>query len=261
MRDDPAAMIAEVARLAELAGARTLDFFCSMLSIEQKADDSPVTAADRAAEDLILPGLVRLTPNIPIVAEEAVAAGLCPPVDERFWLVDALDGTKEFIARINDFSVNIALIEAGKPVAGVVHMPALGETYVASGPGKVFRSIKGGAPQPVAARSPAADGLVLLVSRSHANKPVLESFLHERIEQRGERIKEQREIGSSLKFCVIAAGEADLYPRLGPTMEWDTAAGHAVLAAAGGAVETLDGKPLHYGKPGFRNPSFLARGR
>ncbi len=149
----------------------------------------------------------------------------------------------------------------GYPIAGVVHIPVTRETFAASGPGRATRRVKGGGNRPIAARGAPADGIVLLTSRSHANAPRLEAFIAENILARGLLLKERRSAGSSLKFCLIAAGEADLYPRLGPTMEWDTAAGHAVLAAAGGRVDTLDGAPLRYGKPDFRNPDFVARGR
>ena len=259
MRDP--ALLHEVMRLAETAGERILCIYETGCPVEEKADHSPVTIADREAEAIILPALARLLPGVPIVSEERMAAGDRPVVGARFWLVDPLDGTKEFINRIGEFTVNIGLIEAGRPVLGVVHIPVAGETYASAGPGPAVRRSRSGAERPVAARTPGADGLVVLVSRFHRNERRLEAFLNERTAASGETVKARKVAGSAIKLCLIAAGEADLYPRLGPTMEWDTAAGHAILLAAGGAVETLDGAPLGYGKPGFVNPDFVARGR
>ncbi|MFC7334469.1 3'(2'),5'-bisphosphate nucleotidase CysQ [Rhodocista pekingensis] len=219
-----------------------------------KADGSPVTAADKAAEAAILPALRRLTPGIPVVSEEAFAAGDIPAVAGSFWLVDPLDGTKEFLRGNGEFTVNIALVRDGAPVLGVVHAPVGGATYAAAGPGTAVRSLPGQPDTPLAVRPPPAEGLTVLHSRSHADLAALARCLDRHA------VREKLVLGSSLKFCRIAEGVADLYPRLGGTMEWDTAAGHAVLAAAGGRVETLDGKPLAYGKTGFANPHFLARG-
>lgn len=259
MRDP--ALLHEVVRLAEAAGDRILRIYETGCPVEEKADRSPVTIADREAEALILPSLARLLPGVPIVSEERMAAGDRPVVGARFWLVDPLDGTKEFVNHIGEFTVNIGLVEAGRPILGVVHIPVAGETFASAGPGTAVRRTRSGAERPVAARAPGADGLVVLVSRFHANERRLEAFLKKRLAARGETVKARNTAGGAIKFCLIAAGEADLYPRLGPTMEWDTAAGHAVLLAAGGAVETLDGAPLGYGKPGFLNPDFVARGR
>ena len=259
MRDP--ALLHDVMRLAEAAGERILRIYKTGCPVEEKADHSPVTIADREAEALILPSLARLLPGVPIVSEERMAAGDRPMVGARFWLVDPLDGTKEFINRIEEFTVNIGLVEAGRPVLGVVHVPVAGETFASAGQGTAVRRTRSGAERPIAARAPGAEGLVVLVSRFHEDKPRLEAFLKERIAARGETVKARKTAGSAIKLCLIAAGEADLYPRLGPTMEWDTAAGHAILLAAGGAVETLDGAPLGYGKPGFLNPDFVARGR
>jgi 3'(2'), 5'-bisphosphate nucleotidase len=178
-----------------------------------------------------------------------------PPCCDRFWAIDPLDGTREFVARNGEFSVLIALVEEGRPVLGVVHGPAVGLTYAACGPGTATRRRRGGAPEPIHARTPPPDGLVVIHSRSHENSRRLAEFLQEY------PVRERKSCGSALKFGVIAAGEADLYPRFGTTMEWDTAAGQAVLEAAGGRVETLAGVPLGYGKPGFKNDGFLAWGR
>jgi 3'(2'), 5'-bisphosphate nucleotidase len=257
----PGALLEDVAHLAEAAGARILEIYETPFTVERKSDASPVTAADREAEALIAQGLSALAPGIPIVAEEAMARGSRPAVADRFWLVDPLDGTKEFVNRIGDFTVNIALIEAGTPVLGVVHAPVSGESFAAAGPGTATRRKKGGAVNSIAARTPPADGLVVLTSRFHADPRKLDAFLDEWIATHGQKVKERKIAGSALKFCLIAAGEADLYPRLGPTMEWDTAAGHALVLAAGGAIETLEGNPLRYGKPDFLNSGFIVRGR
>jgi 3'(2'), 5'-bisphosphate nucleotidase len=171
-----------------------------------------------------------------------------PPCCDRFWAIDPLDGTREFIARSGEFAVLIALVEEGRPVLGVVHGPVVGLTYAACGPGTATRRRGDGAPELIHARAP-EDGLVVIHSRSHGE------FLE------GYPVRARKSCGSALKFGVIAAGEADLYPRFGTTMEWDTAAGQAILEAAGGSVETLAGTPLTYGKPGFKNDGFLAWGR
>jgi 3'(2'), 5'-bisphosphate nucleotidase len=177
-----------------------------------------------------------------------------PPCCDRFWAIDPLDGTREFVARNGEFSVLIALVEEGRPVLGVVHGPAVGLTYAACGPGTATRRRGSGAAELIHARAP-EDGLVVIHSRSHANSRRLAEFLQDY------PVRARKSCGSALKFGVIAAGEADLYPRFGTTMEWDTAAGQAILEAAGGRVETLAGTPLTYGKPGFKNDGFLAWGR
>jgi 3'(2'), 5'-bisphosphate nucleotidase len=200
-----------------------------------------------------VPALRALAPDIPVVAEEAVAAGQVPVIGERFWLVDPLDGTKEFIGRNGEFTVNIALIEHGAPVLGVVGAPALGRVYAgAAGEGAWVEDAQGR--RAIRCRPVPAEGLTVVASRSHGDAAALEAFLA------GRRVASLATAGSSLKLCLLAAGEADLYPRLGRTMEWDIAAGHAVLAAAGGRVTTLQGEPLRYGKSGFENPHFAAWG-
>jgi 3'(2'), 5'-bisphosphate nucleotidase len=252
--------------VARRAGDVILEFYGDPaerrdLDLRRKEDRSPVTAADEAAERLILPELETLLPGVPIVAEEAVAAGHVPDIDgpanpkRRFWLVDPLDGTKEFLSGNGEFTVNIALVEAGEPVLGVVHLPTLNATYAGHGPDSATLQRGDAPPHPIAARHKPAGGAIVLASRSHRNKAELETFLAQ------EQVAEQRIAGSSLKVCLVAEGAADLYPRFGRTMEWDTAAGHAVLAAAGGRVVTLDGDELRYGKPDFANPHFIARGR
>ena len=247
------ALAASLCEIAHRAGREILAVYGSELAVLDKADGSPVTEADTRAERVILDRLAACAPDVAVVAEESVAAGNVPDVDGRpFFLVDPLDGTREFVRRTDEFTVNIALIEDGAPTAGVVHVPALDETYWTAGDGTAWRSRRGGAAERIACRRPGRR-LVAIASRSHRSAET-DAWL-ERFE-----IAEVVSAGSSLKFCRIAEGVADLYPRLGRTMEWDTAAGHAIVNAAGGSVETLDGEPLVYGKPGFENPHFVARG-
>jgi 3'(2'), 5'-bisphosphate nucleotidase len=243
------------------AGRAICDIYSRGFEVRSKDDRSPVTAADHAAEAIILERLAQVAPGIPVVAEEEVAAGRVPEIGERFFLVDPLDGTKEFIARRGDFTVNIALIERGEPVLGVVYAPANSRLFAGDVANRsAFRSSQRTestelAPlQAIRVRDVPAQGITAVASRSHRT-PETDAFLLKA------KAKDLVSVGSSLKFGLVAAGEADLYPRLGPTMEWDTAAGHAVLVAAGGKVSTLEGEPLRYGKPGFRNPSFVASGR
>jgi len=228
-------------------------------AVQVKADHSPVTVADQAAEAVILDALARLAPGVPVVAEEEVAAGRIPDVAERFFLVDPLDGTKEFIGRGTDFTVNIGLIENGVPTLGVVFAPARDTLYVGDVVlGEAWRETRrpgdatGGERIALRVKPPGAR-LTAVASKSH-DTPETEAYLKAR------GVNERVSIGSSLKFCLVASGEADLYPRPAPTCEWDTAAGHAVLLAAGGVVYDLSGAPLPYGKPKFFNPGFLALG-
>ena len=246
-------LIAELRRIAQAAGETIMAYYDAGVTVRAKADSSPVTDADEAAERLIVDALRALAPDVPVVAEEMFAEDGAPEVaNGPFWLVDPLDGTKEFISRNGEFTVNIALIEAGRPVLGIVHAPAVGTTYFAA-EGAAFVVRNGGPARPIRARRAAADGVVAAVSRSHRT-PETDRFLADY------KVKEERSTGSALKFGIVAGGEADIYPRLGRTMEWDTAAGHAVVACAGGSVRTLDGAELVYGKPGFENPPFVVRG-
>ena len=245
---------------AVAAGRAALDIYNSGFTVSQKADQTPVTAADHASERIILEQLARIAPGVPVVAEEASAAGATPRVGEEFFLVDPLDGTKEFIHRRGEFTVNIALIRAGWPVLGVVYAPVGGTLYAGDvATARAFRcaypagAAGPGRREPLHVRAVPSEGLTAVVSRSHST-PETEAYLQHYT------VRERVSVGSSLKFCLVAAGEADLYPRLGPTMEWDTAAGHAVLAAAGGKVLAPSGEPLAYGKPGFRNSFFIASG-
>lgn len=235
------------------AGRVILDVYATDFEVRGKDDSSPVTEADERAEAVIVKALAKLAPEVPVVAEEAVAAGTIPAVDELFWLVDPLDGTKEFISRNGEFTVNVALVENGTPTIGVVLAPALDRLFAgAEGCGAFVED--GGVRRTIKVRKPPATGLTVVASRSHGDPAALADFLQ------GRPIAELKNAGSSLKLCLVAAGEADMYPRLGRTMEWDIAAGHAVLIAAGGSVRTVEGRPLSYGKPGFDNPHFVAIG-
>jgi 3'(2'), 5'-bisphosphate nucleotidase len=247
---DPA-LPAAVARIAQTAAAVILEVYATDFTVRGKTDASPVTEADERAEAVIVEALRALAPEVPIVAEEAVAGGATPQVGDWFWLVDPLDGTKEFISRNGEFTVNIALIHRGVPVLGVVQAPALGRLYVGVvGHGAWLEDASGR--RPIRCRAVPAEGLTVVASRSHGDAAALDAFLA------GRKVAALANAGSSLKLCLVAAGEADLYPRLGRTMEWDIAAGHAVLSAAGGVVSTLEHSPLRYGKPGFENPHFVA---
>jgi len=254
----PQRLMPDLLSLADEAGRSIMQVYASPFEVRGKADRSPVTDADQAAEAIILAGLALLTPDVPVVAEEEVAAGRVPVVGTNpFWLVDPLDGTKEFVKRNGEFTVNIALIVEGRPVLGVVLAPALDVLWCGSQGGGAARRGRDGALQPISTRQPPADGVTVFASRSHSIYSDLDIWLR----NNSYKVADRKQAGSSLKFCLLAAGEADLYPRFGPTMEWDTAAGQAVLEAAGGEVVTPEGPPLRYGKAGFRNPHFIARGK
>jgi 3'(2'), 5'-bisphosphate nucleotidase len=249
-----------VAHIARQAGALIMQIYSGAFEVRSKADTSPVTEADERAEALIVPLLHSLTPGLAVVGEEATARGDVPTLGRRFWLVDALDGTREFVSRNGEFTVNIALVEDGRPVLGVVHIPVQNRLFVGvvgQGAG-VFEAAAPDTRQVIQCRALPAVGATLASSRSHGDEDLLTAWLS--AQGAGCTVSARISAGSSLKFGLIAAGQADLYPRFGPTMEWDTAAGHAVLAAAGGSVTDLSGQPLRYGKPGFRNPHFVARG-
>jgi 3'(2'), 5'-bisphosphate nucleotidase len=241
-------------RAAMAGGEEVMKIYADPFEVTHKDDKTPVTEADLASERVIVEILTRAYPDIPIVSEETVPeAGFASPA-ARFWCVDPLDGTREFVAKNGEFAVLIGLIEHGRPVLGVVHGPAAGVTYVASGPGSAMQRRDGGEFAPIRARAPAADGVVVVHSRSHENSRRLAEYFE------GKSVIARNQCGSALKFGVLAAGDADFYPRFGTTMEWDTAAGQAVLEAAGGHVFGLDGAPLSYGKPGLKNDGFLAWG-
>jgi 3'(2'), 5'-bisphosphate nucleotidase len=260
-RADDASILAVLEELALAASRRVMEIYDARPTVERKADSSPVTEADRAAERIILQGLRAAFPAIPCVAEEECAEGRAPgDLGEAFFLVDPLDGTKEFVNRRPDFTVNIALVRAGAPELGVVVAPAGGKMF-SGRPGSAEEAEVGSdfnvfSRRPVAVRCEARPRLIV-ASRSHRTAET-DAYIA-RFED-----AEIVSVGSSLKFCLLAAGKADLYPRFGRTMEWDTAAGDAVLRAAGGMTFTLDGKPLLYGKRNqaedvdFANPWFVA---
>lgn len=233
----------------------------AVLDVREKADHSPVTAADRAAEAVILAGLARLLPGVPVVSEESVAAAPQPPLAGTFLLVDPLDGTREFVDGRDEYTVNVAVVEAGVPIAGLVLLPARGVLYrgrVGHGAERLSLLPGGRAATAVAtairARPCPRTGAVAAVSRSHLD-PASEAFLARR------RVEARVSCGSAVKFGLLAEGQADVYPRLAPTSAWDVAAGHAVLAAAGGTVVRPDGTPLRYGETaGWGVPGFVAWG-
>lgn len=253
------ALLAAVEALADEAAALILEVYAGDFAVAGKADASPVTLADERAEAHIAAGLRRLAPGVPVVAEEAVSRGEVPAVAGRFWLVDPLDGTREFVSRNGEFTVNIALVDQGAPVLGVVQVPVQRRRYAGIVGLGAWRDDAAGRVAIACRALPAAGEIVVASSRSHGDEAALQGWIA--AQGLAGRPLLHRAAGSSLKFGLVASGEADLYPRLGRTMEWDTAAGHAVLRAAGGEVVTLDGVPLGYGKPGFENPHFVARGR
>jgi 3'(2'), 5'-bisphosphate nucleotidase len=247
----------ELLELAAGLAARAADVILSIrargFEVSRKADRSVVTDADHAAEALILAGLRAAVPGIPVIAEEAAAAGAALVASSEFWLVDPLDGTREFTDGSDDFAVNIGLVRNGVVRLGVVGVPATGELFggiVGLGAWKRWRGVE----TPVRARTVPAEGLTVLASRHHGDTSRLDAFLA------GRTVAKTVNFGSSLKFCRLAEGIADVYPRFGRTMEWDTGAPQAVLEAAGGTVCTLDGAPLRYGKPGWENPHFVCTG-
>ncbi|MBK9080713.1 MAG: 3'(2'),5'-bisphosphate nucleotidase CysQ [Rhizobiales bacterium] len=252
---DRGQLLTALAALAEEAGRATMAIYAGEQGVRVKSDGSPVTAADLASEAIIAAGLARLAPDIPTISEEAAAEGRIPAVAERFFLVDPLDGTKEFIARNGEFTVNIALIEAGAPTLGVICAPALGRLYAGARGAGAWRQDADGARRAIRAR-PAPARLVVVGSRSHAGAETRDWLARFEVER-------FTPAGSSLKFCLVASGEADLYPRFGRTMAWDTAAGEAILRAAGGCVSRLDGTALDYRATclaGCENGDFVAWG-
>jgi 3'(2'), 5'-bisphosphate nucleotidase len=258
-------LLPEVVAIVREAGRIVMAVYARGAAARHKADASPVTEADERAEAHIVPALRALAPGVPVVAEEAVAAGDAPDpsaLQGLFWLVDPLDGTREFLARNGEFTVNVALIDAGRPVLGAVLAPALpgGPQLYTGVVGAGAWLARGEMPaQAIAVRDEPPEGLTLLESRSHGDAQAMEAYIAGHLA--GRRIAARTTAGSSLKLCLIAAGQADVYPRLGRTMAWDIAAGHAVLAAAGGEVLDLDGAPLRYGRSGFENPHFVAVAR
>jgi 3'(2'), 5'-bisphosphate nucleotidase len=245
-----AALVDQLAEAAREAGGAILEVVRRGFEVESKHDTSPVTEADRAAELVILAALARAAPGVPVIAEEEVAAGRIPAHDDTYFLVDPLDGTKEFIRGGDDYTVNIGLIERGEPKLGVVFAPATGRlhggcvgegAWLDEGQGRVS----------IATR-PRGEITTAVASKSHFNQATID-YLEAAVGSCG-----YVSVGSSLKFCIVAEGKADIYPRAAPTSEWDTAAGHAVLLAAGGLVDGPDGQPLAYGKRAFLNRAFVA---
>ncbi len=255
MSTDPGALLPEVCRLGQAAGAAIMAIYSTEFDVEHKADDSPLTAADMAAHHVLVDGLAALTPEIPLLSEESADI----PFEERagwqrYWLIDPLDGTREFVKRNGEFTVNVALIDDGRPVLGMVHVPVTGTCYFAAR-GHGAHKREGDAPaRAISARPLGAGPVAIAGSRSHPSAR-LEAFLarlgpHEIVR-----------IGSSLKSCLVAEGRADLYPRLGPTSEWDTAAAQCIVEVAGGRVTDTAMQPLRYNtKASLLNPHFFVSG-
>ncbi|TVP42903.1 MAG: 3'(2'),5'-bisphosphate nucleotidase [Gemmatimonadales bacterium] len=249
---------APIAAIAREAGLVILGHYGAGSPVEIKPDDSPLTQADRSSHRLIVDRLQAAFPGLPVLSEESAAGEIVDRRSwDRFWLVDPLDGTREFLRQTGEFTVNIALIEGGKPVLGVVHVPAQDVTYFAREGEGAFRRDGDGEPRRIRVGAASAQRLVVVASRDHAGPEVaaiLAAIAASGVEA------DSTSMGSSLKFCLIAEGKADLYPRTVPTMEWDTAAAQCIVEAAGGRVTTLDGVPLRYNKESLRNPSIMTAG-
>lgn len=249
---EPEALLPELTAISRRAGAAILDIYRQDFAVSHKDDHSPLTQADLASHRLIRDTLAELTPRIPLLSEESTEVNFATRSGwDEYWLVDPLDGTREFVNRNGEFTVNIALVRNHCPVMGIVHVPVTGITYTGVPGAGAWRQTADGEPSRITVRRPGDGPLIVVGSRSHAN-PQLQAYLaalgpHQLVS-----------MGSSLKFCLVAEGKADFYPRLGPTSEWDTAAAQAVVVAAGGAVVTLDGQPLCYNqKDSLLNPDFL----
>ncbi len=238
--------------IAREAGAAIMEIYAGDFRVETKSDESPLTCADRASHEVIVRRLMEHFPEIPVLSEEGLDIDFAERCSwERFWLVDPLDGTKEFIKKNGEFTVNIALIENGRVVFGVVYVPARQTLYWGGAEQPAMSQVGDGEAYAIKVKQSVAEqGLTVVMSRSHPS-PELEVYLQDL------SVADAVSVGSSLKFCVVAEGKADLYPRLGPTMEWDVAAGHAVVEAAGGQVTTIDGDILKYNKENLLNPYFI----
>jgi 3'(2'), 5'-bisphosphate nucleotidase len=251
MTHDPGKLLLEVTALAREAGRAILDVYASSFSVQEKEDRSPLTEADLRSEKLILAGLKRIAPEIPVLSEESGQVPFATRRNwSRLWVVDPLDGTREFVQRNGEFTVNIALVDDHRPVLGIVHAPVLERDYYACEGIGAFRSDAQAVGQPIRVARRGAGPLRVVGSRSHRGNS-LDAFLarvgpHEFVE-----------VGSSMKLCLVAEGNADVYPRMGPTCEWDTAAGQCVLEQAGGQVLKLDGQPLAYNREDTLNPNFV----
>jgi 3'(2'), 5'-bisphosphate nucleotidase len=251
---DNQSLVELAVRLVEAAAIEILAVRDAGFTVQSKDDTTPVTLADMRAERVITEGLRAATPQIPVIAEEEVAAGKVTHAGDEYWLVDPLDGTREFAAGRPEYAVNIGLVRNGEVVLAAVASPATHEIYYGIvGVGAWKKSPAG--THPIAARTAPPKGLTIMASRHYKDDPELAAYLAQF------KIDSVTNIGSALKFCYLAEGKADFYPRLGRTMEWDTAAPQAVLEAAGGSVLTMDGSPLKYGKPGFENPHFVCWGK
>ena len=247
-----AALLDQLGEAAREAGEAILEVVRRGFDVERKRDDSPVTEADRAGEAVLLAALARYAPGVPVVAEEQVAQGKIPAHEGTFFLVDALDGTKEFIRGGDDYTVNVGLIENGVPTLGAIFSPASQRLHLGlTGHGAW---VEGGGPRREIRVRELGNERVAVASKSHLSQQTVDYLGH----LFGGREAERISIGSSLKFTLVAEGRADVYPRLSPTCEWDVAAGHAILLAAGGRVDGLDGAALAYGKKAFFNPGFVA---
>jgi 3'(2'), 5'-bisphosphate nucleotidase len=243
-------LLDDLAEAAREAGEAILEIVRRGFETESKRDSSPVTEADRAAELIILAALARAAPGVPVIAEEEVAAGRIPQHGDTYFLVDPLDGTREFVRGGDDYTVNIALVEHGAPTLGVVFAPAAGRLHGGwVGSGAWVDEGRGRAPIETRDRR---EKMTAVASKSHLNQATIDYL------QQAVGMCDYVAIGSSLKFCILAEGKADIYPRASPTSEWDTAAGHALLVAAGGLVDGPDGAPLTYGKRAFLNRAFVA---
>lgn len=254
MHQAPAPALATLAELAETAGAAILEVRSQGFAISYKSDRSPLTKADLASHEIIMQGLASAFPGLPVLSEEGAALPYAQRAAwQRLFIVDPLDGTKEFVKELGEFCVCIALAEDGFPAYGAVHVPAWGKTYVGGLGLGAFRRKSSGPWQAIRVRLPGPEGFIVLASRSHP-APELETYLADK------QVAGRLSAGSALKFCLLAEGAADLYPRFNLTREWDTAAGQAVLEGAGGSVRTLEGARLAVNKPELENPAFVAKG-
>ena len=260
--DNDADLLDALSTLALKAGAKALEIYASDFVADEKSDASPVTDADRLGEEIILAGLKEIAPDIPVLAEESASDGVIPELGDLFFLVDPLDGTREFVNKTGEFTVNIALVKDGRPVIGVVYAPAINKLYAGiAGAGASVQLIDdqgaAGPRETITVRKAPGEGLIAVASRSHRSAET-DDYLSTL------NVADFAAAGSSLKFCLVAEGAADIYPRFGRTMEWDTGAGQAVLEAAGGKVLVHPGEtPLAYNKKerGFDNPYFIAHGK
>ena len=247
--------IGKITAIAINAGDIIMQHYEGVISFEKKSDESPVTAADLAANNYIVEQLKACAPDIPIVSEEnAEADNIAASKSPHFWLVDPLDGTKSYIKKTGEFTVNIALIEGNIPVFGVIYIPVQEMLYYTDKNGNAYKQARGEEAKQIQARNTPDEGATVVASKSHLTKET-DDYI------KTLTVASLTSAGSSLKFCLVAEGAADVYPRFGRTMEWDTAAGHAIVLAAGGAVEKTDNTPLEYGKEGLDNPYFIVFGK